>query len=66
MKVKIKEKSDQAAAIGRGEILSLDAAAMADPRSVARELREPGSVRGLAGERIRRAFAQRPSGKAAP
>jgi len=28
-----------------------------DPRSILRELREPGSVRGMAGERAKRAVA---------
>jgi len=32
--------------------------AIVDPRSVRRELEQPGSVRGMAGHRIRRAIAE--------
>lgn len=35
----------------------LAVAASCDPRTVARELREPGSVKGLPGDRIRAALA---------
>lgn len=33
-------------------------AAIADPRTVRRELEHPGTVRGMAGHRIRRALAE--------
>lgn len=36
----------------------LAVAADADPRSVLRELRQPGSVRGMAGHRVRQALEQ--------
>jgi hypothetical protein len=39
-----------------GMIRRVAVSASADPRSVQRELREPGSVRGMAGDRIRRAL----------
>jgi len=35
----------------------LSAAHDVDPRSILRELREPGSVRGMAGERARKAVS---------
>jgi carbamoylphosphate synthase small subunit len=35
----------------------LSAAHDVDPRSILRELREPGSVRGMAGERARKALS---------
>lgn len=39
-----------------------------DPRSIRRELREPGSVRGMAGHRARAALAElrAPNGQASP
>ena len=45
--------------VDRIEILRIAAQAECDPRSVRRELREPGSVRGLAGDRIRRVIGAR-------
>lgn len=40
----------------RAYVLRVAGVAPADPRSVVRELRDPYSVRGLAGSRIRRAI----------
>jgi len=40
-------------------ILVVAANVPADPRTVRRELEEPGSVRGLIGDRIRRELAKR-------
>jgi hypothetical protein len=42
-------------AIPSATLRRLSAAHDVDPRSILRELREPGSVRGMAGERARRA-----------
>lgn len=39
--------------------IACDPRVLADPRSVRRELEEPGSVRGIVGERIRRALVER-------
>ena len=39
--------------------IACDHEVQADPRSVRRELDQPGSVRGMVGERIRRALAKR-------
>ncbi|HEY6357725.1 MAG TPA: hypothetical protein VIX35_05750 [Vicinamibacterales bacterium] len=44
-----------APAISTATLRRLSAAHDVDPRSILRELREPGSVRGMAGERARRA-----------
>jgi hypothetical protein len=45
--------------LDRLEIRKLSADLPADERTLRKELREPGSVRGLVGVRIRRALAER-------
>ena len=45
-----------ASSIPASTLRRLSAAHDVDPRSILRELREPGSVRGMAGERARKAL----------